>query len=142
MEETRRSFWKICDLTERDRRNQWRFVVWSLAWTIAWVVASLAITHEWVGKGTPQLVIALLPTVLGVGMLLVYAKFLREADELQRKIQLDALALGFGSGVVGSVLYRLLERTGFVVDADVSNVILLMIVVYAIGVLIGQRRYA
>lgn len=142
MEETKRSFWKTCDLTERDRRNQWRFVGWSLAWTIAWVVASIAINDEWVGKGTPQLVIALLPTALGVGMLLAYAKFLREADELQRKIQLDALALGFGSGLVGSVLYRLLERTGFVAEADVSEAIILMVVVYAIGVLIGQRRYA
>ena len=141
MRETKKSIWKACDMTERDRRNQWMVVGWSLAWSIAWVVASSAITHDWIGKGTAQLVIALLPTVLGVGMLLAFAKFLREADELQRKIQLDALALGFGSGLVGSVLYRLLERTGFV-EADVSNVILLMIVVYTLGVLIGRRRYA
>ena len=142
MEETKRFFWKTCQLTERDRRNQWRYVGWSLAWTTAWVVASIAINNEWVGTGTPQLVIALLPTVLGVGMLLAYAKFLREADELQRKIQLDALALGFGAGLVGSVLYRLLQRTVFVAEADVADVIVLMIVVYAIAVLIGQRRYA
>ncbi len=142
MEETRKPFWKTCDLTERDRLNQWRFVWWSLAWAIAWVVASITIKHEWVGKGTAQLIIALLPTVLGVGMLFAYAKFLREADELQRKIQLDALALGFGSGLVGSVLYQLLGRTGFVAAADISDAILILIVGYIAGILIGQRRYA
>ena len=142
MEETKGSFWKMCALTERDRRNQWRFVGWSLIWTFAWTVASIAINHDWLGKGLPQLVIALVPTILGVGMLLAYSKFLREADELQRKIQLDALALGFGSGLVGAVLYRLLERTGFIGEADVLNVMLLMVVVYTVGVLVGQKRYA
>ena len=142
MTETKESFWKNCELTERDRRNQWRFVWLSLAWAIAWVVASITIKHEWVGKGPAQLIIALLPTILGVGMLLAYAKFLREADELQRKIQLDALALGFGSGLVGSVLYRLLERAGFVAATDVSDAIIIMIVGYIAGILIGQRRYA
>ena len=46
MEETRKPFWKTCDLTERDRLNQGRFVWWSLAWAIAWVVASITIKHD------------------------------------------------------------------------------------------------
>ena len=136
------SFWKTCDMTERDRRNQRKFVGWWLAWAVTWTMASIAINRAWVEPGTPQLVIAVLPTFLGVGMALAYARFLREADELQRKIQLDALALGFGAGLVGAVLYRLLERAGFVSETNVLDAILAMIVVYVIGVFIGQRRYA
>ncbi len=142
MEKIRSSFWKTYGLTERDRRNQWRFIGWSLAWSASWVVASIAINNEWVAAGLPQFPIALFPTFVGIGMLISYAKFLREADELQRKIQLDALALGFGVGLVGAVLYRLLEKSGFVAEADIADAILIMVIAYVVGVLIGQRRYA
>mgnify|MGYP001950570376 CR=1 FL=1 len=45
----------------------------------------------------------LVTTALGVATVFVYVKFLHEAEELQRKIQLEALALGFGVGLVGTL---------------------------------------
>ena len=72
-------------------------------------------------------------------MMLAFRRFLREADELQRRIQLEALALGFGAAVVGAAAYRLLERAG---ATDVSDVIMILAVGYSVGVIAGQRRYA
>ena len=77
--------------------------------------------------------------------MLAFRRFLREADELQRRIQLEALALGFGAAVVGAAAYRLLERAGAtdVSDvSDVSDVIMILAVGYSVGVIAGQRRYA
>lgn len=75
-------------------------------------------------------------------MILGYRRFLREADELQRKIQLDALAISLGVALVGTATYKLTEGAGVVADADISNIILLISVTYSAAVLLGQWRYS
>ncbi len=141
-EQTKRSLWVWCAMSERDRRNQLRLVGWIFAWAAAWVLASAGISRGWVPGGAPAITVTLLHVLLGGAMMLAFRRFLREADELQRRIQLEALALGFGAAVVGAAAYRLLERAGAVGATDVSDVIMILAVAYSVGVLAGQRRYA
>lgn len=136
------SSWNRCQLTARDRRNQQRLLIWLLAWSVAWVLANIAIKEGWAPAGIPAVAVAVLPTLLGVVMMLVYWKFIREADELQRKIHLDALALGFGIGVVGAFTIHLLQRADLLTSVDMADVSALMMVTYAIGTLFGVKRYA
>ena len=79
--------------------------------------------------------------LLGIVTILAFMRYLRDSDELHRKIQLDALALAMGVGLVGSFTYSLLVTGGFIVDAEVSDIILLMTVTYMIGIVAGQVRY-
>ena len=71
----------------------------------------------------------------------MFIRYLREADELLRKIQLEAIALGFGAGVLatftGSLVSRLMEKS-----LDGGDILLVMVAVYALGVIVGTRRYA
>ena len=137
------TLWKrACTVTERDRRNQQTAVVWLFFWTVSWVAALIGIREGWVPAGALTMAVALLPTALGLAMILAYWKFLRHADELLRKIHLEALALGFGAGVVGAVAIHLLEETGAVGATDVTDVIVVMAVVYVLSVVLGTRRYA
>ena len=142
MEQTKRSLWVWCAMSERDRRNQLRLVGWIFAWAAAWVLASAAISRGWVPGGAAAITVTLLHVLLGGAMMLAYRRFLREADELQHRIQLEALALGFGAALVGAAAYRLLERAGAIGATDVSDVIMILAVAYSVGVLAGQRRYA
>ena len=142
MEQTKRSLWVWCAMSERDRRNQLRLVGWIFAWAATWVLASAAISRGWVPGGAAAITVTLLHVLLGGAMMLAYRRFLREADELQRRIQLEALALGFGAALVGAAAYRLLERAGAIGATDVSDVIMILAVAYSVGVLAGQRRYA
>ena len=75
-------------------------------------------------------------------MIVVYRRFLREADELRRKIELDAFALAAGVGVVGAVTYRLLEQAGAIGETDPVHVVVTMVVAHTISVVVGERRYA
>ena len=50
-------------------------------------------------------------------MVVAYRRYLGETDELRRKIEVDALALAFGVGLVGAFSYVLLERAGAVESA-------------------------
>jgi drug/metabolite transporter (DMT)-like permease len=129
-------------MTPRDQRNQQWVLVWLFVWSVSWVAASIAIKSGRVTEGPLAVTVAVAPTLLGLAMILAFWKFLRQADELQRKIHLDALALGFGAGLVGSVAYRLLEHAGTVADADSADIAALMLVAYAVGVLVGRKRYA
>jgi hypothetical protein len=140
-EQTREPIWARCgDTTPEDRRNQLR-VLWALAvWAVCFVGGSLLIKRELVTPGPVGWLIALLPMVAGLFVLLAYGRFLRQADELQRLIQLQALALGFGGGWLAMTGYRLFERIG-APAAESGDYILVMALCYAVGSLLGWRRY-
>ena len=142
METPRRWFHNPCHTTERDRRNQRRVIAWSLAWTLCWVVGALAIDNGWWDAAATGVAAAALSALLGVALLLAYWRFLREADELRRKIEVEALALAFGVGLVGGISYWLLGESGIVAEAEILHVLVLMIVTHSLGILIGFRRVA
>ena len=126
---------------ERDRQNQIRMLVWCFAWMAAVLTASLLLRSELVPSGAMALTVALVPSALGVATVWNFKKFLNEADELLRKIQLEALALGFAGGIVVAMGYRLLERAG-APPADVGDMPVPMSVFYIIGIWLSRRRYA
>ncbi|HUP58888.1 MAG TPA: hypothetical protein VNA69_00565 [Thermoanaerobaculia bacterium] len=70
-----------------------------------------------------------------------YIHFLRAADELLRKIQLEALAFSFGATLVFMLGYRLCERLG-AMKLDVNDPVMVMVIVFAIGQWTAMRRYA
>ena len=140
-ETTREPFWVRCgDTTPRDRRNLMR-VMWTLgAWAVCFAGGSQLIAKDLLPAGPLPWVVAALPSVLGVFVLVAYGRFLREADELHRTIQLQALALGFGAGWFAFTGYRIFERLG-APAADIADFTMVMALFYAIGAFLGWRRY-
>jgi hypothetical protein len=128
----------------RNCRNQRGVLLWSLVWMSSWVGVTLALKSGWLASGAPGIVAAIVSTSLGIGTALAYRRFLNGADEVQRKIELEALALAFGVGVVGGFAYWLLERSGAVpiAKSDLLYVLAVTCLTYSAGVLLGKRRYA
>ena len=140
---TQRSIWEViqaCSGTEQDRKNSRRFALWCLAWAVAYVAAhkimksnmDLAIEVTWLLVATP--------IVLMVVAVFSYLNFLRRADELLQKIQLQGLAMGFGAGVVFVTGYQLLEAAG-VQEMQTDHLIVVMMFSWAGGQLLGSWRY-
>jgi len=143
MEETRLSFWNsCCTMTPRDRRNERLATGWMLAWMASWLAVNLAISYGVLARGVPGTVAALLPLGLGVRMIQAYRHFLREADELLRKIHLEALAVSFGAGLVGGLMNQLLARTGAMAGVDTIALVALMTASYSLAVLVLMRRFS
>ena len=44
-------------------------------------------------------------SLFGIATVLAYRRFLQETNELRRKIEVEALALAFGVGLVGGLSY-------------------------------------
>jgi hypothetical protein len=130
---------KNCSGTAVDRTNQYRFLAWTAVWGIAFVSATWALSRGLVPAGVAAWFVALTPLLPAVMALSAYLRFLRMADELLRKIQFEGLAIGFGCGVIAGVGYPLLERAG--APESPGLVMLVMMLGWAVGQLLGLRRY-
>jgi hypothetical protein len=64
-----------------------------------------------------------------------------ELNELQRRIQVEALALGFGAGAVFAMLYPLFEGLGAPAVGGRATALVMMLS-WAVGSWLGTRRYA
>ena len=84
--------------------------------------------------------VALTPLVPATLALFAYLRFLSRMDELGRRIQLEALAFGFGAAGMLTFAYGFLENAGF---PQLSYVFVfpLMIALWGIGGAIASYRY-
>lgn len=125
----------------RNRGNRRYLKLWSLAWATVYVGSTYLIRFTGV---VPAAIagLAVVTGAMGLGALLAYRQFLRDADELQRKIELDALALAVGAGVVGGTAMHVLEQGALLGEYALTAVLMLIFVTYIAAVLAGHRRYA
>ena len=89
-------------LTGGSGKNTIRFLCWTFAWSMTMVLADKAILYEWHSSALISAIAIVLNAGIGIGMILSYLRHLKSMDELQRKIQLDALAIAMGVALVGS----------------------------------------
>jgi len=129
--------------TPADKRNNGRIVGWTAAWAVGLTFASQTLKGRIldVAPGSwRSWAIALVPVALFVGVLGAYLRFLRETDELQRLIQLQALAVGFGAGVLLLIHWELFELVGWPA-MDPSDAVLVPIFAWMISLLYLAWRY-
>lgn len=121
--------------------DSYQLLGWTLAWAIAFVGASSFLRSDpAIGAGAGW-VVALIPNFLALVVVIVYLRFLRDADELVRRIQLEGLAFGFGVGVIFSMGYQLLERAG-APELSFSDMAAIMMFAFVVGVVRANRRYS
>src|SRR5512140_1859904 len=126
--------------TPRDAANVRVFSLWVVAWTFSFGVATVLLGKHVVTALPAAIALAALPTFVGIAAVRAFLRFLHEADELVRKIQVEALAWGFGAGAIFTLGYRLFERIG-APKLDVSDSFVVMVLATAVGQYIGRRRY-
>ena len=126
--------------TPRDARHLRTFNWWLAASMVLFLVATYLLAGQIIGRGA--VAYGLTAGTIGLmGMAVrAYVIFLRGADELLRKIQLEALALAFGITGIFMIGWRLCERLG-APKLDVDDPLMVMIVVWAVAQWMAYRRY-
>ena len=99
----------ICGQTKAEQRNLRSVWIWSLIWAGSFLAVAALLPHL---EGPFAWLPALLPAVLSIPVLLAHVRFIREADEFMRKVQLDGIAIGFAAGSLFCLGYFMLERVG------------------------------
>ena len=132
----------MCDSTPQTKKNTLRLFFWGVAWVLATAGAAFGPRFLWDFNTLPTMLGVLVHIGIGFGMIRMFRQYLLGLDELQRKIQLDAMALSLGVGLVVGVSYELLEDIKLITfEPEISHLILLMCLTYCIGIILGNRRY-
>jgi hypothetical protein len=84
--------------------------------------------------------VALAPIVPAIYGLIAFVRFMGGMDELQRSIQLEGIAFGFGGTAILTFGYGFLQGVGFP-TLNWTFIFPLMIGLWGIGVAVAGRRY-
>ncbi len=86
----------------------------------------------------PLAITPVIPAIFGI---IAYMRYMSRMDELQRRIQFEGLAFGFGIAGILTFSYGFLEIVGFP-HVGLLWVFPLMIALWGIGTGIAARRYS
>ena len=90
-------------------------------------------------EGSPLWIVNLL---IGFGMIWVNKEHLKSLDELQQRIQLEAMGIALGVGLVVGLAYSNLDINNVISqDAEISFLVVLVALTYLASVFIGTRKY-
>jgi len=128
------------EMTPRDIRNRRRFSLLMLGWGVAWCAARLGLGEHGLQSPAPRVALALLPIAVLLAALAAYLRFLRHADELLRRIEVEGLGVGFATGLLLLWSWLFLERLG-AGPIDPTVVGSLMVFGWVAGQHLARRRY-
>ncbi len=130
-----------CDtVPPADRRNGRRVMLASLVWATVFVGSTWLLESASGPTGFAAWVIAGVCAALGLVALAMFRRFLLDADELTRRIQLEGVAFGFGAGLLFSLTYELFNDAG-APDVSMTHAGTVLTLGYMAGVLRATRQY-
>ena len=115
---------------------------WTFAWVITMAIAAFAPKFIWDFNTALTITAMLINLAVGFRMLIANRTYLRDLDEMQQKILLEAMALALGVGLVVGLSYELLEDIKLITyQPEIPHVVILMGITYLIAVFSGYRKY-
>jgi len=126
----------------KGRVSEAKVAYWGLAWVLATAGAAFGPELLW-GYGTLMTSVAVATQLaLGFGMIWAFKGVLLAMDDLQRLIQLEAISLALGVGIVVGISYGLLEDVKLITfEPEISHLIILIGLTYLFGLFLGNRHY-
>mgnify|MGYP003631169601 FL=1 len=116
--------------------------LWSLLWLVSLALATFGPKFIWQENITWSIIAIVINTTIGGGLIWAHIKHLTALDELQKKIQLDAMGIALGVGIVGGLSYSVMDIANVISgDAEIGFLVMLISVSYMIALLVGKKRY-
>lgn len=123
-------------------RNTVKLAIWTILWTGSMALATFGPKFIWNENEVLTILAVIINALLGVGMILMNIRYVNSLDDLQKKIQLDAMGIALGVGVVGGLSYALLDTTNLISsNAEIGFLVIVIGLTYIISVFIGLKRY-
>jgi len=132
----------MCDSTAQTKKNTKRLFFWGVVWVLATAGLAFGPKNLWSFNTWLTIIAVLIHIGIGLGMIRAFKQYLLGLDELQRKIQLDAMALSLGVGLVLGCSYEQLEDIKLIpFQPEIPHLIILMSLTYVVGTVLGHRKY-
>ena len=116
---------------------------WTWSWVATLALATFGPRFIWDDQQLLTILFVGLNFANGVAMIIANRSFFNSLDELQRKIQLEALGITLGLAVIFGITYSLLDTTNLIAnDAEIGFLVGIIGVTYMVSLLIIRKRYA
>ena len=126
----------------RTTQNTVRLGFWTGAWVLTMALATFGPRVFWDHNQLMSILAIALNLAMGVGMILANKAHLQGLDEMHQKIQLEAMALSLGVGLIVGLGYSNLDIANVIpFDAEISHLVILVALTYLAGVFFGIRKY-
>lgn len=123
-------------------KNTVRLGFWTFGWVATMAIATFGPRFLWNSNEVLTVAAILFNIAIGAGMILANKRHLQGLDEMHQKIQLEAMALSLGVGLIAGLGYSNLDVTNVIAfDAEISHLVILMALTYLAGVIAGTRKY-
>lgn len=130
---------------ERSRKKQVatrKLATWTFLWTAFQAVIVFGGLLIWPEQALVQQLTVILGLLFGVFMIAANRQHFQSLDELERTIQLEAMALTLGLTLIVGIAYSNLDILNIIpFDAEISYLVLFMGITYAISLGLNTRRY-
>lgn len=126
----------------RTRINVIRLFRWTGAWLAATALMAFGPKFLWNKSSVFTVMAVALDLAVGVGAVMANKNYLAQLDELQRKVQLNAMGITLGVGLIAAAPLSVMDAYHLIpFHADISNLLILMSLTFAASNLYGTRRY-
>lgn len=130
------------DWVANNAKNTLRLGYWTAAWLVTLALVNFGPVFIWESNKLLTSLAILINLGVGFGMIVANKRQLNGLDEMQQKIQLSAMALSLGVGLVVGLSYSSLDITNLIpFDAEISHLVILMSLTYLVGIIAGHRKY-
>lgn len=118
-----------------------RIIILGCIWMASLAIATFGPKFIWEPNKMLTIIVILLNLTIGCWWILSIVKYLRELDELMKRIHLESMAISLGITVIGGFGYLLLEIGNIIDSAEIPGVILITCMTYIISIGINLLRY-
>ena len=126
---------------KRSIRDNLKIVAWIFVWMASLTVSDKAALYGWWEAEWITIVSIIINAALGLWVVYCYRRMLACMDDLQRRIQLEALSMAFGVSLVAACSYTLLVTWGYILDEEVSDIFMVMCVSFSAALILNVVRY-
>jgi cytochrome c biogenesis protein CcdA len=127
---------------QKHQRNTTTLGLWTAAWVITMALTNFGPRFIWDFNSTFTILAIVVNLAFGLKMIVANVKHLKGLDEMQQKIQLNAMGITLGIGLVVGLAYSNLDVVNIITfDAEISHLVIFMGLTYLTATFIANKNY-
>ena len=127
---------------QKNKSNTTKLGFWTAIWVLTMALTNFGPRLIWDFNITLTVLTVLLNLALGLKMVLVNIQHMKGLDEMQQRIQLNAMGITLGLSLVVGLTYSNLDVLDLIsYHAEISHLVIFMGLTYIVATFIGQRKY-
>ncbi|MGB2740367.1 MAG: hypothetical protein WBC60_07400 [Cognaticolwellia sp.] len=133
---------KPSEWSKKNQYNTTKLALWTAIWVLSMALTNFGPHFIWDFNSTLTILAVLLNFALGLKMVMANIQHIKGLDEMQQRIQLNAMGFTLGLSLVAGLTYSNLDVLNLITfHAEISHLVIFMGLTYITATFIGNRKY-